>query len=184
MIGRRRSRDDIIIPSTLLRSLFLSSLGLTHLIAFWSYYVQFPGLLSSSGIEPVYRLMPFAARDLHKQWIQPGFIDEDSLCEIFALVGMLVGAVTASGLCQHGLLYCLQTGLYCLLVRVGGTFFSFQWDTLLLETTAITALTHAPWMALRPNPYFPSPSPWPLRLLLFKLMYMSGLVKVQANCPT
>ena len=25
---------------------------------------------------------------------------------------------------------------------------------------------------------------WPLRLLLFKLMFMSGVVKIQANCPT
>lgn len=165
-----------------LRSLFLSCLGLIHLIAFWSYYTQFPGLLSSSGIEPVHRLLRYAAPTLHRQ----GWTDDDSLCELVAISGMFVAALIGSGFCQHGILFGLETALYSLLVRTGGTFYSFQWDTLLLETTAITALTYAPWLRLRPtSTEIRSPlSPWPLRFLLFKLMYMSGVVKIQANCPT
>jgi hypothetical protein len=165
-----------------LRSPFLSCLGLIHLIAFWSYYAQFPGLLSSSGIEPVHRLLRYAAPTLHRQ----GWTDDDSLCELVAILGMLVGSIIGSGFCQHGILFGLQAALYSLLVRTGGTFYSFQWDTLLLEATAITALTYAPWLRLRPNSAeTASPiSPWPLRFLLFKLMYMSGVVKLQARCPT
>jgi len=30
----------------------------------------------------------------------------------------------------------------------------------------------------------PGPTVWPLRFVLFKLMLMSGVVKVQARCPT
>ena len=164
-----------------LSSLFLSSLGLIHAIAFWSYYVQFPGLLSASGIEPVHRLLPYAAPTLHRL----GWTDDDSLCELVAILGMILGTVIWSGVCQHGLLFGLQAALYSVLVRSGGTFYSFQWDTLLLETTAITALTYAPWLRLRPTVELASSlAPWPLRFLLFKLMYMSGVVKLQANCPT
>ncbi|KAI2504273.1 hypothetical protein MHU86_10200 [Fragilaria crotonensis] len=174
-IGADKSNYSAVV----LRSLFLSCLGLIHLIAFWSYYAQFPGLLSSSGIEPVHRLLRYAAPTLHRQ----GYTDDDSLCELVAILGMLVGAIIGSGLCQHGILFALQAALYSLLVRTGGNFYSFQWDTLLLETTAITALSYAPWLRLRPNSASPL-SPWPLRFLLFKLMYMSGVVKLQARCPT
>jgi hypothetical protein len=168
-----------------LRSLFLSAVGLVHVIVFWSYYVQFPGLLSSSGIEPVHRLMPYASPWLHQQLISTRYIDYDSLCELLALMGMVVGAVLASRLCQHGSLYLWQTLVYSLLVRSGGTFYSFQWDILLLEVTMVTALTYAPWRHARPNDMdFSSISAWPLRLVLFKLMYMSGIVKLQAHCPT
>lgn len=174
------------------QSLFLSSLGIIHLIAFWSYYVQFPGLLSSSGIEPVRRLMPFAAPWIHKELISgTEIIDEDSLCELCAVLGMVLGSIIASGICHHGLLFAILTAGYSFLVRTGGTFYSFQWDTLLLETTFITSMTFAPWLSIRVRLFEPPNSktcnaaaPWPLRFLLFKLMYMSGVVKVQANCPT
>ena len=165
-----------------LRYLFLSCLGLIHLIAFWSYYVQFPGLLSSSGLEPVHRLLRYAAPTLHRQ----GWTDDDTLCELAAILGMFLATLEASGLCQHGLVFGLSTSLYSLLVRTGGTFYSFQWDTLLLEASTITALTYAPWLRSRPDEAQPkwSISPWPLRFLLFKLMYMSGVVKIQSRCPT
>jgi uncharacterized membrane protein YphA (DoxX/SURF4 family) len=175
-----------------IQSLFLSCLGIIHVIAFWSYYVQFPGLLSSSGIEPVRRLLPHAAPWIYTNWISSadnygagGVIDEDSLCELCAVLGMIVGSILASGACHHGLFWVVQTALYSFLVRTGGTFYSFQWDTLLLEATLVTALTFAPWLSLRSNTKTSNrASPWPLRFLLFKLMFMSGVVKVQANCPT
>ena len=79
-------------------------------------------------------------------------------------------------------------GLYYFLVIVGQTFYSFQWDTLLLETGFITALCYCDWWlpfgddAMQSN--FSHLGVWPLRFLLFKLMFMSGVVKLQANCPT
>mmetsp|Transcript_25853 Transcript_25853/g.39114 ORF Transcript_25853/g.39114 Transcript_25853/m.39114 type:complete len:701 (-) Transcript_25853:5123-7225(-) len=166
------------------RSCFLSSLGFIHLIAFWSYYVQFPALLSFSGIEPVSRIMPYVAPTMKNLLIERGFIDEDSLCELFAVLGMFLGAIIASGLSHHGALYILQTGLYWFLVRTGGTFYSFQWDILLIETTFVTSLTYAPWLSHRTRPNFSSLGFWPLRFLLFKLMLMSGVVKIQSGCPT
>ncbi|CAB9529940.1 Lipase maturation factor 2 [Seminavis robusta] len=168
------------------RSLYLSAIGWIQLIAYWSYYVQFPGLLSSSGIEPVHRVFSRAAPSLHQAWIQSGQkIDEDSLCELLALSGMILAALIASGWCQHAVLFAANVAIYGLLVRTGGTFYSFQWDTLLLETTTVTCLTYAPWWRFRPVDNDQSPvAAIPLRFLLFKLMFMSGIVKLQAHCPT
>lgn len=166
-----------------LRRSFLSAMGIIFLIAFWSYYTSFPGLISSSGIEPVGRLFPYAAPTLHRNLIAAGKMDADSFCQLSAVVGIALSCLVASGWIQHGLLFVVMISLYSVLTRVGGTFYSFQWDTLLLEAGFLTALCYAPWASLRRT----RPSTlgaWPLRMLLFKLMYMSGVVKIQSDCPT
>ena len=74
-------------------------------------------------------------------------------------------------------------GLYLSLFVVGQTFLSFQWDILLLEAGFLCA-----WLCplLRPTSRDPPSvvAVWLLRFVLFKLMLMSGVVKIQANCPT
>ena len=55
-------------------------------------------------------------------------------------------------------------------------------DIFLLET-GFAAVLAAPlwgWRASSPLP----PVAWLLRFQLFKIMFMSGIVKTQANCPT
>ena len=165
------------------RSIFLSCLGSIHLIAFWSYYTQFPGLLSASGIEPVERLMPDAAPFLYENLVQTELLDSDTLCELFAILGITISCLITSGKVQHASLFIVLGSAYWVLVRCGGTFYSFQWDALLLEATAITALCYAPWRHHLVKDQSPVGA-WPLRVLLFKLMYMSGVVKIQADCPT
>ena len=54
---------------------------------------------------------------------------------------------------------------------------SFQWDIFLLETGFAAVLSAS---ASSPLP----PVAWLLRFQLFKIMFMSGIVKTQANCPT
>ena len=67
-----------------------------------------------------------------------------------------------------------------------------------METGYLTALCFAPWTSLRIRNVEVGKGPsssqsdydqseigsWPLRFLLFKLMLMSGVVKIQAECPT
>lgn len=75
--------------------------------------------------------------------------------------------------------------IYYVLVSLGGLFYSFQWDSLLLEAGALTTLCYAPFMTITAQRTSSSTiGVWPLRLLLFKLMLMSGVVKIQADCPT
>ena len=98
-------------------------------------------------------------------------------------------ATQQSGLMHHGMLFLSINILYCFLVQLGGTFYSFQWDTLLLETGWLVSMCYAPWLTITSKDAktdIPSNevSTWPLRFLLFKLMFMSGVVKIQADCPT
>lgn len=64
--------------------------------------------------------------------------------------------------------------------QVGQTFYSFQWDILLLEVGFVTTL-YAPWLGRGGTK---APLAWVLRWVLFKLMLMAGVVKMQSRCPT
>jgi hypothetical protein len=78
------------------------------------------------------------------------------------------------------------------LTIAGQDFFSFQWDVLLLET-GFLSIFFAPWrlwprkLSLRPGPPIPATAPvsqaglFLLKFLLFKLMLMSGLVKLTSG---
>ena len=91
-----------------------------------------------------------------------------------------------SGAYHHSLVFVAITSLYSFLVKLGGTFYSFQWDILLLETGFVTSLCYAPWFRrnFKANQDQLGVGAWPIRFLLFKLMFMSGVVKVLADCPT
>lgn len=145
------------------------------LIAFWSYYTSFRGLLSSSGIEPVGRyVIPSLS----------GYENADSFCQL-AVFGMLLSCIAVSGTMQHGLLFATLTLFYSILTRAGGTFYSFQWGTLLLETGMLTAACYALWTRLCLHPTSSSRlGALPLQFILFNSMYMSGVVNIPSGCPT
>jgi hypothetical protein len=72
--------------------------------------------------------------------------------------------------------------------RSAGPFLSFQWDILLLEM-GFLAIFYAPLGAVSPrSPAWsvapPRPVAWLLRLLVFKLMFSSGVVKLSSGDPT
>jgi uncharacterized membrane protein YphA (DoxX/SURF4 family) len=88
----------------------------------------------------------------------------------------------------QGPLFALCWAFYLSLVHLGQDFLSFQWDVLLVET-GFLALLLAPWAHLRPRRPRDEPEPpvsavWLLRLLLFKLMFSSGLTKLTWGDPT
>jgi hypothetical protein len=73
--------------------------------------------------------------------------------------------------------------LYLGAFLVGQTFLSFQWDILLLETGALAVLL-APLSPLTRARAPSRPAVLALHWCLFKLMLMSGVVKLQARCDT
>ena len=163
---------------------YTKSLGYIFLIAFLSYYVQYPALSSIGGIEPSNILFRRAFPSIYYP-VDKGYIDADGLVELINLVGVATSMVIASGVAQHGLLYLLVTAIYYFLVLLGGQFYTFQWDILLIEAGFLTAVCFAPWQSIHlTTKDIPSVGCWPLRFLLFKLMFMSGIVKIQAECPT
>ena len=174
-------------PSYLLtRWLFLRLLGLVYVIAFLSLWGQLAGLIGAHGILPVgnflqgarsnygadaYHLFPTLA------WINSSDAALKFLCGAGALSGLLaiLGIATGPALA-------LAWIFYLSLVTVGQDFLSFQWDILLLET-GFLAVFLAPWRLLEPpwrsvNSRVSPTVLWLGRWLLFRLMFLSGAVKL------
>ncbi|MCZ6506956.1 MAG: lipase maturation factor family protein [Acidobacteria bacterium] len=176
----------------LTRWLFLRLVAVVSCIAFISYGLQIEGLIGSEGLLPVgdylesadaYLAAQRAAGETGGRWLLPTLCwlaHSDVALEVMVWGGAGLSVLLMLGFAQGPLLLSLWV-LYLSLMVVGQTFLSFQWDSLLLETL-LFSLFVAPW-SLRPRRPEREPEPWPLgvfmlRLLLFKLLFLSGVVKL------
>jgi len=166
----------------LVRDLFVRGLGLVHLMAFVSLWVQIIGLVGSRGLLPAVKVAAivqerwgwsaaFKAPSLF--WLWPSDWMLHGLCGAGVALSLLVLLGRAQGPALVGL-----WALYLSVYYAGQAFLSYQWDLLLIETTFV-ALLVAPWQWKSSDAPEPSPLAMTvLRLLVFKLMVLSGLVKV------
>ena len=181
------------------RRSLLVGVAVSHLCAFGSLYVQLPGLLGSHGVLPADRLVARVQAAAQSQGLRGGhqllpslvwplravLPSVDSALGVLCLTGVLVSAATAVAcwrqqvpggpLCVAAL--AVLHASYLSLLAVGQSFLSFQWDALLLEASFVAAVV----AAVRQHPGI---ALWLPRLALFKLMLMSGAVKLQSRCPT
>jgi len=175
----------------LVRRAFLCCLGAIYFTAFVSLWVQLPGLVGKDGILPAAELMSQARQVLaaspaseryHRLptvcWFgaSDGFLGFQ--CGAGALLALLLMAGIAPPLCLA-----LMWLLYLSLAAVCRDFLGFQWDNLLLET-GLLAIFFAPvqWLPRASREKRPSRTVlWLLRLLLFKLMFLSGVVKLTSG---
>jgi hypothetical protein len=163
-------------------------LGGVYLIAFSSLAAQVLGLYGSRGITPISRRLAVLRAHLGPEahrlapsllWL--GSTDRDlmRLCR----AGQICSGGLMLGIAPR-LLSVAAWALYLSFVTVGGDFFSFQWDALLLETGLHAFLVAAPARPGRP----PGTPRWGssvlMRWLLFRLTFQSGLVKLQSRDPT
>jgi predicted DCC family thiol-disulfide oxidoreductase YuxK len=170
------------------RRVLLGGLGLCYLVAFVSLAVQFRGLVGAGGLEPAARYLDAAARALGGA----RFYDVPTLAWLSSSDRALAALCWGGALASLGLLLDVAPGpaalacwvFYLSLSAVGGDFLGFQWDALLLEA-GLVAVFLAPWAARRRDR---TPAPraawWLMRLLLFKLMLQSGLVKLLSGDPS
>jgi len=151
--------------------LFLKALGLIYLIAFVSFGVQADGLIGSQGVLPLtnYLRGMHEAMGMRAWWYAPTVFWASS-SDLALRVAWIAGAVLSIAVTLRFLRRTCLTVLLILYLSVstaGQDFWSFQWDILLLE---------AGFLAI-----FLDSSPgrrWLFRWLLFRLMFMSGLVKL------
>ncbi|MEE2789839.1 MAG: lipase maturation factor family protein [Myxococcota bacterium] len=170
------------------RWIFFRLLGLVYLIAFWSLWDQLGGLIGYDGIAPADRWLAHVQSAGHGAepiswwkvptlcwWLGAG---EDTLnVLVCAGCGLSVGLIV--GIWPRATLFGLWA-LYLSLFTVSAPFLNFQWDILLLETTVV-AFFYAPTGLYPRVNHAREPSSvaiWLLRLLLFKLMLSSGIVKL------
>ena len=179
------------------RRWFLRMLGLVYLIAFVSLWVQIDGLVGSNGMSPVQQFLPAARQQLGSDayFLLPTLCWFDSsnaflhfLCGGGLVLALLLILGIAPALSLVGLFV-----FYLSLTIAGQVFLNFQWDVLLLETGFLSIFL-APWRLWpRELMWWPgsaslvTPSPvsraglFLLKFLLFKLLLMSGVVKLTSG---
>jgi len=174
---------------------FLRALGLIYLIAFVSLWVQVDGLVGSDGVSPVNQFLPA----VYERFGRSAYSLLPTLCWFNSSNGFLhflcSGGVVLSLLLIVGIAPALSLValfvFYLSLILAGQTFLSFQWDILLLETGFLLIFL-APWRiwprelfwwpgAAIPATAVSRPALFLLKFLLFKLMLMSGVVKLTSG---
>jgi lipase maturation factor 1 len=181
-------------PDLLVRWLFLRGLAAIYLFAFLSLWTQIAGLAGHDGILPVDQFMSAVTRQcdargigLERFYLLPTLCwlnSSDNFLNFQCLVGVVLSVLLFLGVASVPCMSLLWL-FYLSLATVTGDFLSFQWDGLLLET-GFLAIFFAPWQLL-PRPSGEAPPSrlmvWLLRLLLFKLMFSSGCVKILSGDP-
>lgn len=181
---------DTLEPSTfsVARRLFLRLLGVVYLMAFVSLLVQIRGLIGEDGILPVGQYLSAA----HEQIGDAAYWRVPTLCwlgcsDAFLQWGLCGGGAVLSVLLILGLtplpVLALLWLFYLSLTTAGQTFLSFQWDILLLEVGLVAILlAPATWRLSSPRAGEPSRvAHFLVKFLLFKLMFLSGVVKLNSG---
>ena len=180
--------DDVRPPAYFVaRRWFLRALGLIFLIAFVSLWVQIDGLIGSNGIIPVGEFLPAARAQLGDRALSIlptlcWFNSSDAFLHFLCGGGVVLSLLLIFGIAPALSLVALVV-FYLSLTIAGQTFLSFQWDILLLET-GFFSIFLAPWR-LWPkrgsDPPISRAALFLLKVLLFKLMVMSGVVKLTSG---
>ncbi|MBX3020215.1 MAG: lipase maturation factor family protein [Bdellovibrionales bacterium] len=169
--------------------IFTRALCLVYIIAFLSLASQARGLWGAQGVLPIKGYL----NTVDERVGASRFVDLPSLFWLnssdaaitgAAVVGVLCAALALFGVAQ-GWMLLLCYVLYLSFCAAGQDFLSFQWDALLLEV-GFLALLIVPWsfgwqLNVAHEPH------WAVRglfyLVLFKLMFLSGVVKLMSGDP-
>ena len=179
----------------LTRWLFLRLLGCVYLAAFASLCPQILGLVGAHGILPAHNFLGAVAQNLGPERYRlfptlAWFNSSDGFLMLLTGGGAVLSLLLIFGVAP-GPVSLLLWVFYSSLVTVGQDFLSFQWDALLLEA-GFLAIFFAPW-----RPFdFPWKKPvstgerppsktvvWLFRWLLFRLIFLSGCVKLLSHDP-
>jgi lipase maturation factor 1 len=168
-----------IEPSTyrLVEWVFGGVLSLIFVIAFLSFGTQAPGLIGSQGVLPVSAYLQRAHEYLGSKayfalptllWLN----SSDAAIRAVWLAGALCSLVALFGVFRRAALFAAWI-LYLSLLSGSQEFLSFQWDILLLETGLLAVFIGYSRVIV-----------WMFRWLLFRLMFLSGAVKLLSGDPT
>jgi lipase maturation factor 1 len=168
--------------SSTVRFYFFKGLSVVYFISFLSLLSQADGLFSSNGIIPISSYITYLKEVLGDDcylkvptifYVFSGDIFIKLCISLGLLFSMLLFFGRSTLLCLTSLLI-----LYISIVNVGQSFLSFQWDVLLIECGFIAVLM-AP-VRIGRKVFNNSPAvflTWALRVLLFRVMIASALVK-------
>lgn len=204
MVGRKKrlkpggKRTKSLRVSVVTQWLFLRAMGIVYLCAFLSLGFQIDGLLGSKGILPAVQYIDALSASLpngtHFLFV-PTLVwlnSSDAFMQFLCWGGAIAALCVVLSFCTAPLLIVCWL-FYLSLVNVGQDFLSFQWDILLLEA-GFLAILWAPWqwtgppwknkLVLKPETKLFRAVLLLLRWLVFKLMFLSGAVKILSGDVT
>lgn len=157
---------------------FLRLFGLIYLAAFVSFGVQAEGLIGSHGILPLAQLVEAVGRDVGaaRFFYMPMLFwwsASDAAIQAVCWCGAGFALLLAFNRLPRLSLLLLHV-LYLSLLYAGQTFMTYQWDVYLLETGFLALVMT----------FARLPGIWLLRWLLFRFMFMSGVVKILSGDPS
>lgn len=161
------------------REILQRGIAAIFLIAFVSALNQFPALLGDTGLLPVRRftaVVPFRRAPSLFHWRY-----SDRMLRLVAGLGAGLSATVLLGLPQLGpawlpmLVFLLLFAAYLSIVNVGQTFYSFGWESLLVEAGFVVAFLGSTAVAT------PIPVLLFLRWLVFRLEFGAGLIKLRGG---
>jgi lipase maturation factor 1 len=165
------------------REMFLRGMAFVYFIAFASLAVQILGLVGSEGILPGIEFLKQIGSEYGWRayymaptvfWLNAGDVALASVC----FLGAIISLVMFIGFLPNRFrtwAWAVLWIFYLSLVTIGQEFMTFQWDTLLLEAGWITFLFSATKHSELTVFLF--------RLLVFRLFFLSGVVKLLSGDP-
>ncbi|WP_199253473.1 lipase maturation factor family protein [Mycolicibacterium mengxianglii] len=149
------------------------------LVAFLCAALQFRGLLGSHGLLPIPRFLAVRSNRTHPSIFHWHY--SDRLFAAVCWLGVCLSAALVAGLADlvppwgSVLLGLTLWALYLSIVNVGQTWYSFGWESLLLETGFLVAFlgneeTSPPWLILLL-----------VRWLLFRVEFGAGMIKLRGD---
>ena len=166
---------DLWIP----RFLFQRGLGLVYFIAFMVAANQFRPLLGEHGLQPVPLFVSrISFQDSPSLFF---FAPKDWAFGAAAWIGLALSVAAMLGFTERFgtpisvVAWAAMWLLYISFVNVGQTFYSFGWETMLLEAGFCAIFLGA-------SATLPSPIPlWILRWMEFRVMFGAGLIKLRGD---
>lgn len=161
------------------RLLIERGLGLIYLLAFLAALDQFPALLGEHGLLPVPQFLASVRFSDAPSLFHFGYSDQ--VLQVVGWAGVVLAAATLLGIPQQGpiwlpmLVWFLLWALYLSIVNVGQRFYSFGWESLLLEAGFLAmflgnARTQPPFLVLIL-----------FRWLALRLELGAGLIKLRGD---
>ncbi|MFD9034829.1 lipase maturation factor family protein [Streptomyces sp. NPDC059567] len=161
------------------RIVFQRGLAGLYLVAFLSAALQFRALIGERGMLPVpeylRRVEPRQTPSLFHWHYSDRLFAAVSWSGAAVALALVAGAGDAVPLAVSMLLWALLWALYLSIVNVGQTWYSFGWESLLLEAGFLAVFlgnddTAPPVLVL-----------WLLRWLLFRVEFGAGLIKIRGD---
>jgi hypothetical protein len=175
----------------LTRIVFLRYLAFIYLVAFFIAFHQNDSLIGENGLTPAVKFM-----DRYKEHFQSskeGFLSHPTIfwfisptaknLQYVALTGALISFFIVIMGCANSVMMFILWMSYFSIVNVGQTWYSFGWESQLLEG-GFLAIFLVPYFHLQRFPKL-TPTPgvviWGNRWLLFRLMLGAGLIKIRGD---